>query len=241
MWKISSPSSTMPRIVALPPVSTIPEDSSSSWPDSRSTCCTSEYSSSTRGSITSASVWRDMTRGARSPMPGTSMFSPGSASWRSATPWRTLVARDRDHRGVADGAVGEDGEVGGAAADVHQADAEVLLVLGQHRARRCQRLQDQVVHLQPAAAHALDDVLRSRHRAGDHVHLHLQAHARHADRLPDILLAVDDEFLAQHVQDLLVGGDVHRARGVHGALDVEHAHLAVLHRHHAGGVEAADV
>jgi hypothetical protein len=33
--------------------------------------------------------------------------------------------------GVADGAIGEDGEVGGAAADVHQADAELLLVLAE--------------------------------------------------------------------------------------------------------------
>ena len=37
----------------------MPEDSSSSKPLRRSSCCTSEYSSSTRGSITSASVWRD--------------------------------------------------------------------------------------------------------------------------------------------------------------------------------------
>src|SRR5258706_2130533 len=92
MWKISSPSSVRPRITAEPPVSTMPEDSSSSCPDSRSTCCTSENSSSARGSITSASVWRDMTRGARSPIPGPSIISFGSASWRSATPWRVLIA-----------------------------------------------------------------------------------------------------------------------------------------------------
>ena len=33
MWKISSPSSTMPCISAEPPVSTIPDDSSSSKPE----------------------------------------------------------------------------------------------------------------------------------------------------------------------------------------------------------------
>jgi hypothetical protein len=91
MWKISSPSSTMPCITAEPPVSTTPLDSSSSKPDSRSTCCTSENSSSARGSMTSASVWRDIERGARSPMPGTSICWLASASWRSATPWRTLI------------------------------------------------------------------------------------------------------------------------------------------------------
>ena len=73
------------------------------------------------------------------------------------------------------------------------------------------------------------------------MHLHFEAHARHADRFAHVLLAVDDEFLAQHVQDLLIGGNVDRARGLERAVDVEHADLAVLHRNHAGGVEAADV
>src|SRR5438105_3719456 len=65
--------------------------------------------------------------------------------------------------------------------------------------------------------------------------------ARHADRLAHVLLAVDDEFLAKNVQDLLVGGDIHRAGGVDRASDVARTHLAVLDRHHAGRIEAADV
>src|SRR5262245_34045295 len=56
-----------------------------------------------------------------------------------------LVARDRDHGGVADRAAGEHGDVGGAAADVHEADAEVLLVLGQHGERRGELLEDDVL------------------------------------------------------------------------------------------------
>ena len=132
-------------------------------------------------------------------------------------------------------------DVGRAAADVEQAHAEILLVLGQHGARRRERLQDQVLHFDAATAHALDDVLRRGHRAGHDVHLHLQAHARHADRLAHVFLAVDDEFLAQHVQDLLVGRNVDRAGGLDRAVDVEHADLAVLHRDHPRGIEAPDV
>src|SRR5882762_991626 len=49
-----------------------------------------EYSSSTRGSITSASVWRESIRGGRSPTPATSIIWPASASCLSAQPWRTL-------------------------------------------------------------------------------------------------------------------------------------------------------
>src|SRR5882724_5542372 len=49
-----------------------------------------EYSSSTRGSITSARVWRESIRGGRSPTPATSIIWPASASCLSAQPWWTL-------------------------------------------------------------------------------------------------------------------------------------------------------
>ena len=41
-----------------------------------------------------------------------------------------LIAGDRNHRGVANRAFGEDGHVGSATADVDQADAQLLLVVG---------------------------------------------------------------------------------------------------------------
>jgi hypothetical protein len=87
----------------------------------------------------------------------------------------------------------------------------------------------------------LIDVLRRRHRAGDDVHLDLEAHAAHADRLAHAALAVDDEFLGQDVQDLLLGRDRHRARDLDHALDVERRDLLLLDRDHAAGVEALDV
>src|SRR5690606_17355589 len=131
-----------------------------------------------------------------------------------------LVAGDGNHRRVADGALGEHGDIGGAAADVHQAYAQLLLVLGQHRKAGGKLLQDHVVHFQAAAAHALDDVLGGAHGAGDHMHLGLQAHAGHAHRLADAVLGIDDEFLGQDVQDLLVGGNRHGARRVDHPLHV---------------------
>ena len=101
---------------------------------------------------------------------------------------RDLVAGDRDHGGVADRAAAEHREVGGAAADVDQAHAEVLLVVGQHRIARGQLLEHDVLDLEAAALHALDDVLRRAVGAGDDVHLRLEAHARHADRIADAFL-----------------------------------------------------
>ena len=152
-----------------------------------------------------------------------------------------LVARDRDDRRVADRTMREDRDVGGAAADIDKAHAQVLLVLGEDRARRGQRLEDQVVDFQPAAAHALHDVLRRRHRAGHDVNLYFQPHAGHADRLAHVLLAVDDVLLPQHVQDLLVGGNVHRARGFDHPFHIERGDFPVLDCDHAGRVEAPDV
>jgi hypothetical protein len=114
----------------------------------------------------------------------------------------------------------EDRDVGRAAADVHEADAELLLVVGQHRERGSELLEHDVLDREPAALHALDDVLRRAVGARDDVHARLEAHARHADRLADALLPVDDEFLRQHVEDLLVRRDRDRLRGVHDARDV---------------------
>ena len=94
-----------------------------------------------------------------------------------------LIAGDRDDRGVADGALGEHRDVRRAAADVDHADAEVLLVVGQHRVGGGQLLEDQVLDLETAALHALLDVLGRVHRAGHQVHLAFQAHAGHAERL----------------------------------------------------------
>ena len=95
----------------------------------------------------------------------------------------------------------------------------------EHRVARGELLEHDVLDLEAAALHALDDVLRGAVGAGDDVHLGLEAHARHADRLADAFLAVDDEFLRQDVQDLLVGRDRHGPRRVDHALDVAGASL----------------
>src|ERR1700722_19745159 len=108
---------------------------------------------------------------------------------------RDLVAGDRDHRGVADRAVGEHRKVGRAAADIDEAHSELLLILGQYGKTRGQLLEHHLLHREPAALDALLDVLCGAVGAGDDVDLRLQAHAGHADRIADALLAVDDELL----------------------------------------------
>src|SRR6185369_9347499 len=154
---------------------------------------------------------------------------------------RHLVAGDRDHRRVLDGAAAEDGDIGRAAAHVDETDAELFLVVGQHRVARRELLEHHVLDGEPAALHALHDVLRRAHRAGDEVDLALEPHARHADRLADAFLRVDDEFLRQHVDHALVGRYRDRARRVDHALDVAGADLLVANRDDAVRVQRAHV
>ncbi len=142
---------------------------------------------------------------------------------------------------MTDGTLGEHGDVRGATTDVHQAHAQFLLVLGEHRIARGELFQDYVVHFQAATAHTLDDVLGRAHRAGDHVYLGLQAYAGHTHRLADAVLGIDDEFLGQDVQDLLVGGDGHGARRVDDPLHVAGGHFLVADSDDAMGIQAADM
>src|SRR5690606_10908545 len=122
-----------------------------------------------------------------------------------------------------------------------QAHAELAFVVGEHRVAGRELLEDDVVDFQPAAAHALDDVLGGAHRAGHHVHLGLETHTRHADGLADPFLVVDDELLGKDVQDLLVGGNGDSPRRVDHAIHVTHGDLVVADGDDAVRVEAADM
>ena len=142
---------------------------------------------------------------------------------------------------MLDRAAAEDRDVGRAAAHVDEADAELLLVLGQHGVARRELLEHDVLDREAAALHALDDVLRGADGARHEMHLGFEPHARHADRLADAFLRVDDEFLRQHVDDALIGRDRDGARRVDDALDVAGADLFVANRDDAVRVQAADV
>ena len=84
--------------------------------------------------------------------------------------------------------------------------------------------------------------MRCGNRASGDVHFYFQLQATHADRLGHAALPVDDEFLTQDVQDLLLG------RNMHGAGNFQHAlhvllrdFLVVLDGDDAVGIEALDV
>ena len=73
------------------------------------------------------------------------------------------------------------------------------------------------------------------------MHLGFEPHARHADRLADAFLRVDDELLRQHVNHALIGRNRDGARRVDDALDVAGADFLVADRDDAVRVQAAHV
>ena len=102
-------------------------------------------------------------------------------------------------------------------------------------------LQYDVLDLQPATLHAFDDVLSSACGAGNHVHSGFEAHSRHADGIADTFLAIDDEFLRQHVENALISRNRHGPGGVDNALNITAANLAIPNSDDAMRVQAADV
>ena len=140
-----------------------------------------------------------------------------------------------------DRAVGEDRQVGGAAANVDQAYPQVPLVTGQDRLGRGEGLEHDVHDVEPGLVRALHDVLGAGDGRGHDVDLRLEADAAHSQGFPDPVLVIDDELLGNHVDDLPVHRDRHRLGGVDDAAHVVAAHLSVLHGDDAVGVEALDV
>src|SRR3954464_14010019 len=154
---------------------------------------------------------------------------------------RQVVPAEGYHARVLDGAVHEDGEIGGAASHVDEGHPELLLLLREDRFRGGERLEDDVRDGEPRPGAALDDVLRARDGSGDDMHLRLQAHPAHPQGLLDPVLVVDDEFLREDVDDLAILRDVDPPGGVDHPRHVGRTDLLVLHRHDALRVESADM
>src|SRR5690606_9734174 len=152
-----------------------------------------------------------------------------------------LIAGDRNHCGMADRPFGEDGDVGGTTTNVDHAHAQFLFVLGQHRVAGGQLLEDHVLDFQATAADAFLDVLHCIHGAGHQVHFGFQAYAGHAAGLAHAFLVIDDVFLGQDVQHLLVGRNGHRLGGVQYPVDIRLHYLALADGDDAMGVHAADM
>src|SRR5690606_35885816 len=139
------------------------------------------------------------------------------------------------------GTIGVDGHVSGAPTDIYQHHPQFLFVGCQAGHAGGQGLEHQILHFQTTATDTLHDVLGGTYRAGDDVHPHFQTQAAHAYGFTNVFLGIHNEFLGQHMQHLLIGGDVHCLGRLDHSSHIGRSHFFVLDGHHAAGIEAADV
>ena len=142
---------------------------------------------------------------------------------------------------MANRTLGKYRNIGRAAADIHETDADITLVIGQYCMPRRQRLQHQIDHFQAATMYALDNILHRRHRTGDEVNFYFQTTCVHADRLTHTILSIDNELLHQRMQNLVISRNRRRIRSLNRSFDVVLRDFLILHHGHAVGILALDV
>ena len=120
-----------------------------------------------------------------------------------------MVPSNRDDAALLDRAVHVHEVVNGAAADIDDQHAEILLVLADDNLRARQGIEHHVFHFQGDLLDATDRVLHPRADAVDDVIIRFQLRAQHADRRQHAILAVDVIMLDDGVQKRVLRGDVH--------------------------------
>ena len=123
-----------------------------------------------------------------------------------------------------------DGDLGRPAADVDEADAELLLVRRQHGLGRGELLEDELHDLDARLVHAGHDVLGHGDGRRDDVDVGLEPAPDHPERVGDPVLAVDGEVPGHDVHNLMILRDLHAPGGVDDAGDVLLGDLPVLAR-----------
>jgi len=140
-------------------------------------------------------------------------------------------------------AVKEDRQIGSAAPDVDHRHPEILFGTGQHRLAGGQRLQHQIIYLDPSLLDGLVQIHDLRLRGGDDVRLDLEAVTGHPERIVDPVLAVHDVLARDHMQHLTIVRQGLRARGLDRPIDVILGDLVHIRgdRHDATAVLAHDM
>src|SRR5690606_10424178 len=152
-----------------------------------------------------------------------------------------LVACDRNNCRVANRTARVNRDISRAAANVDQHNTQLFLVRRQASQAGRQGLQNQVLYFQAATANALHNILCGTDGAGHNMHAHFQAQAAHPNGFTYIFLRIDNEFLGQHMQHLLVSRNIDRFGCFDNTGDIGGGNFFVLYSHHAAGIETGDV
>ena len=94
-----------------------------------------------------------------------------------------------------------------ASAHLNQRDTQFFLVVGQDRVRGGQRLEHEIGDAIAGALHALAEILRGGGLHRHEIHLDLEPRACHAHRIRDATLLIDDVFLGDVVQQLMIAAE----------------------------------
>jgi hypothetical protein len=148
---------------------------------------------------------------------------------------------------VEDTAFDEEGDVGGASADVGENDTLPLLFLFEDGLCAGERRYDQAFDLNAGALDTFRRVLEHGAQARDDVRLNIKPLAIHANGVAHVVLAVDHEVARNSVDDVAVGRNADDTGSVQHARDVVRADRPVPVRDgddativHAGDVWPCD-
>ena len=147
----------------------------------------------------------------------------------------------RDGAEEADLLLVENREIGRPGAHLDERDAQLLLLVGDDGEGARERFEHELPHLVAGPLDRLAEIERRRGADRDQIHLGLEAHATHSDRIADTGVAVDAILLRNRVEQLAIRGNRLRAGHFVGALDVGARHLVAIHGDDARAVHRLDV
>src|SRR5258708_3116306 len=118
-----------------------------------------------------------------------------------------LTTEGNDSRMFQDAFI-KHGEVGGATSDIDDRDACLQVLISHNRRCGSQGLKDQVFCQQVALFHSPVDIPDGVLIAGNNMKIGSDLYAAVADRVRNILKIIHSEFLRDHVDDLVAGGNI---------------------------------
>ena len=136
---------------------------------------------------------------------------------------------------------GVHGHVRRARTDVDDADTKFLLVPAEHRFGTCELRENDVPNRKPRPVAASNHVLSGGNRRRHNVSAGLEADSAHSHWIGNAFLAVHEELLGDHMENLTIVRNRERLRTVEHLVHIHLLDLAALDGNHPLRTERADV
>src|SRR5699024_3262896 len=139
-----------------------------------------------------------------------------------------FLARNGNDGRVADGIILKDSYVRCASADVYQHYAGFFFLIIEHGVRGGQRFKNDIGYFIASTLYAAINIFSGRDKPRYNVDFSLHPHAAHAYRIADSILAIDDKFLGNNMEDLLIRRQHDALAVLQQAFDVIDGDLIIL-------------